>query len=379
MKNIALLVLLVFSTAVLIAGVSVNYSLEMPKIDSNGQYTKIKLENTQSWGQPGNPDLPWFGIKILLPEGMEADKIVVSKTDPVVYSLPKLVSPIQKQYPFSHKIIETPDAPNLEVYNSSAIYPDNPDNGVRTEFLCGHPIAMSAISPFEYCPLKNELVFYRNLSVDISYSTSSKAMDAMRFLKNDAYTVNRLQKAVDNPETIIMNQTRDAGVEYLIVIDASKEMQWTPFKTFQEARGRNVLMKTMTDITNNTIGIDTQDKLRNYIISLYTTNPLRYVFLAGDTDVIPHRGFYVSVSDGDEYTDADIPADMYYSCLDGTWNDDGDSYWGEMYETDLAPELAIGRFCYNDDSEITNFLNKLNSYTNNPITNGIKTALFVGE
>ena len=49
MKNIALLVLLVF-TAVLIAGVSVNYSLEMPKIDSNGQYTKIKLENTQSWG-----------------------------------------------------------------------------------------------------------------------------------------------------------------------------------------------------------------------------------------------------------------------------------------------------------------------------------------
>ena len=379
MKNIALLVLLVFSTAVLIAGVSVNYSLEMPKIDSNGQYTKIKLENTQSWGQPGNPDLPWFGIKILLPEGMEADKIVVSKTDPVVYSLPKRVSPIQKQYPFSHKIIETPDAPNLEVYNSSAIYPDNPDNGVRTEFLCGHPIAMSAISPFEYCPLKNELVFYRNLSVDISYSTSSKAMDAMRFLKNDAYTVNRLQKAVDNPETIIMNQTRDAGVEYLIVIDASKEMQWTPFKTFQEARGRNVLMKTMTDITNNTIGIDTQDKLRNYIISLYTTNPLRYVFLAGDTDVIPHRGFYVSVSDGDEYTDADIPADMYYACLDGTWNDDGDSYWGEMYETDLAPELAIGRFCYNDDSEITNFLNKLNSYTNNPITNGIKTALFVGE
>ncbi len=88
MKNIALLVLLVFSTAVLIAGVSVNYSLEMPKIDSNGQYTKIKLENTQSWGQPGNPDLPWFGIKILLPEGMEADKIVVSKTDPVYTAFP---------------------------------------------------------------------------------------------------------------------------------------------------------------------------------------------------------------------------------------------------------------------------------------------------
>ncbi len=166
-----------------------------------------------------------------------------------------------------------------------------------------------------------------------------------------------------------MNQTRDAGVEYLIVIDASKEMQWTPFKTFQEARGRNVLMKTMTDITNNTIGIDT--KINYAIISFHFIQPiLSAMFFWLVIQMLFSSGFLCICSDGDEYTEADIPADMYYACLDGTWNDDGDSYWGEMYETDLAPELAIGRFCYNDDSEITNFLNKLNSYT--------KTQLLMG-
>ncbi len=121
---------------------------------------------------------------------------------------------------------------------------------------------------------------------------------------------------------------------------------------------------------------------KNCVITLYLfiySQSLALCFLAGDTDVIPHRGFYVSVDSSGEGTDADIPADMYYACLDGNWNTDGDSYWGEMYETDLSPELAIGRFCYNNDTEIDNFLNKLTNYSNNPVANEIKSAFFAGE
>ena len=379
MKNIALLAILLFSTAVLIAGVTMNYSLETPKIEAKEQYTKVSLEKAQSWGQPGNPDLPWLGIKLLLPAGFEAEKIVVNRYNPVTYTLDKPIAPIQRQYPFSHIILETPDKPNAEVYDSPLPYPQNTDNGLITSFMCGQPIAFSAISPFSYYPLNNELIFYRQISVEIIYSSSAKAMEAMRFLKQDSFTANRLQKIVDNPEIITISSTRETGIEYLIVADAEKITQWTPLKTFQETRGKTVLIKSMSEIIAENQGVDTQDKLRNYIISLYTTNPLLYVFLAGDTDVIPHRGFYVNVNNSNEGTDADIPADMYYACLDGNWNTDGDSYWGEMYETDLTPELAIGRFCYNNDAEIANFLNKLTNYSNNPVANEVKSAFFVGE
>ncbi|MBP8705343.1 MAG: hypothetical protein KBI19_05065, partial [Candidatus Cloacimonas sp.] len=85
-----------------------NYSLETPKIEAKEQYTKVSLEKAQSWGQPGNPDLPWLGIKLLLPAGFEAEKIVVNRYNPVTYTLDKPIAPIQRQYPFSHIILETP-------------------------------------------------------------------------------------------------------------------------------------------------------------------------------------------------------------------------------------------------------------------------------
>ncbi|MEN6445790.1 MAG: C25 family cysteine peptidase [Candidatus Cloacimonas sp.] len=379
MKNSIILALLLLFTLSLTAGVTINYTLSTPELKTDGIYTKVNLENAQTWGNPGNPDLPWYGIKVLLPAGFEAEKIVVTRSNPVRYTLTNLIAPVQRQYPFSHTTIEPPNEPNADLYTSALPYPENSDNGLITEYLSGHPIAFSAISPFAYFPLKKELVFYRNLNVDISYGSSSKAMDAMRFLKNDSFTINRLQKIVDNPETVTMSPTREIGVEYLIVVDANKISQWTPLKALYEARGRNVLMKTMADIDAEYTGVDTQEKLRNYIISLFASNPLRYVLLAGDTDIIPHRGFYISMDSGGEGTDADIPADMYYSCLDGTWNDDGDGYWGEMYEADLVPELAIGRFCYNDDTEISNFINKVTNYLNNPVVGEVKSALFVGE
>ena len=49
--------------------------------------------------------------------------------------------------------------------------------------------------------------------------------------------------------------------------------------------------------------------------------------------------------------DSQVPTDMYYSCLDGSWNADGDSLWGEAYhscsdpgdDADLYAEVYIGR------------------------------------
>ena len=48
---------------------------------------------------------------------------------------------------------------------------------------------------------------------------------------------------------------------------------------------------------------------------------------------------------------ASIPTDLYFSCLDGSWNADGDALWGEGYasasdpgdDVDLLPEVWVGR------------------------------------
>ena len=48
-------------------------------------------------------------------------------------------------------------------------------------------------------------------------------------------------------------------------------------------------------------------------------------------------------------------------------------------EADLAPELAVGRICYNNDIEISNQINKIFLYQLLPVEDQITTAAFAGE
>jgi hypothetical protein len=362
----------------MMADVVYNYNLNSPTVKTVGEYSQINLQKGQIYGNPGQPALPWIASKLMLPLGEEAESVEIKLSAPQTFVMEKMVRPIQPEQPLSSETASEFISPDPQIYTSTNSYPLTPHNGVNTQFLCGHPINFSAVCPFAYYPLSQQLVFYQNVTVVVKTSPTSAAASALDLLKQDAFTAQYLQRSVDNTDQIPMYETRTNGTEYLIIYDTAKLAQWTPFKIFYEGRGYNVTMKPIQEIITEYAGSDTQQKLRSYITYMYTTNSLRHVLLAGDTDVIPHRGFYVNMGQGSE-VDADIPADMYYACLDGSWNNDGDNYWGETFEGDLAPEVSIGRFCYNSDTEIANFINKTTMYLDNPVISEVTSALFVGE
>lgn len=378
MKALSLSIVMFFSFMVLAAGITHSYDFTSPEFVKTEKGIRIDLEGARTFGNPSEPDLPWFGYKLLLPAGTEAYEVVVKRYGETRYSLDDIIVPVQTQYPFSHGKIEAWDEPADEIYLSDAIFPNKADKGLRTEFLNGHPIAFGAVSPFDYLPQSSELVFYAKIDVEVNFTDTAKAMAAMNLLKKDAFMIERLKTSVDNVAQIPQYSfVRVAGYEYLMIIDGSKTAQWQPLADYYISRGISVKLQAVDQILANNVGRDPQEKIRNFIIDFYADNPLRYVLLGGDTDVIPHRGFYVNMSS--EYSDTDIPADMYYSCLDGTWNYDNDSYWGEPQEADLVPELALGRICYNSDVEIANQINKIFMYQVAPVEAQIKSAGFVGE
>lgn len=370
----------IFMLALLMANASVFYSFDSMdyEIRSVGDYYTLKLNNGQTWGTPGEPELPWIGVKLLLPLKEEATDVIVRRSNPTTISLDRFITPLQQQYPLSQREIMPRNEPNSDIYGSDKAFPYNVSNGFRTEFLAGHPIAFTAVSPFEYNPVRGELTYYRSISVEVQTAPSTRAAEASRLLKQDSFISKYLMRSVDNQDQVPYYTHRTEGFEYIIVIDQAKVAQWTPLKDFYTDRGYSVLLKPIQEIYTSYTGVDNQDKIRNYFIDMYTNNSLRYALLAGDTDVIPHRGLYVNFAQGGQM-DADIPADMYYSCLDGNWNNNGNSYWGELYEADLAPEFAIGRFCYNSDTEISNFINKVMMYQIAPVESTIKSSAFVGE
>ncbi|MDD2331951.1 MAG: C25 family cysteine peptidase, partial [Candidatus Cloacimonetes bacterium] len=320
----------------------------------------------------------WIGIKLMLPLNTEASGIRISKSNAQTITLNKAIEPLQQQYPLSKAEIMPRTLPRESIYSADKSFPYADHNGLRTEFLAGHPIAFTAVCPFDYNPLRGELTFYRDITVEIETQVSSRATESASLLKQERFISDYLRRCVDNPDAVPSYLSRVQGYEYIIIIDQSKQSQWQPLKDFYDAKGYSVLLKPVQEITSVYPGSDDQQKIRNYLIDMFEQNSLKHVLLAADTDVIPHRGLYVSFSQGGQ-TDNDIPADMYYSCLDGTWNTDNDNYWGEMYEADLAPEFAIGRFCYNNDSDIANFINKVLMYHIAPVESEIKNALFVGE
>jgi hypothetical protein len=183
---------------------------------------------------------------------------------------------------------------------------------------------------------------------------------------------------VDNTDDIPKYQShRDTGWEYLMIVDGEKTAQWQPLVNYYNNIGISVLLQPVDQIYANTPGRDQQEKIRNFIIDTYNANPLRFVLLGGDTDVIPKRGFHVYINL--EYSDSDIAADMYYACLDGNWNTNNNTLWGEFDEADLTCELAIGRICYNNDAELANQINKIIMYQSSPVESSIKSAVMAGE
>jgi hypothetical protein len=164
----------------------------------------------------------------------------------------------------------------------------------------------------------------------------------------------------------------------ILTTDALKE-GFVPLKEAHEAQGLKTEIKTLTDISQS-LGQVTPETIRDFIRSEYITNGIDYVLIGGDSDVIPVKMLWVQA--GQESTT--MPSDLYYGCLDGTFNYNNNDKWGELHDgedggdVDLVAEVYIGRASVGDINETNNFVQKTISYMN---TGGYSSgpALMVGE
>ncbi|MFH1918421.1 MAG: C25 family cysteine peptidase, partial [Planctomycetota bacterium] len=133
-------------------------------------------------------------------------------------------------------------------------------------------------------------------------------------------------------------------------------------------------------------GVDEAEKVRNFIKDAYSTWNIDYVLLGGDTNVVPHRYVYAPVPGAPQpipMTDY-VPSDLYFACLDGSWNSDGDQYWGEPNdgfsggEIDLTAAVYVGRASVDNATQVSNFVNKTIQYETTTPYNA-QQAVLIGE
>lgn len=369
-------------------------------------YSHIKMKGMLSLGEVGEPVLPIKGLKVLIPPRKAVEDVKIILGEKVVLHENYKVEPGQRQYPLSEigKIKITPDVPKSEVYSLKK-YPLTSHKLISLQKKLGHSIAIINLSPVEYNPFEEKISYYKKMSIVIKLKsdlttmtlkdikTGPRLRTKTKVREKDREFVRRLidnkgdievyNSELEEMGSFIRSQspqdigTVDPSLNYQYVIITAPDFV-SAFEPLRQKRAEN---DGATIVTTDWIysnysgarpdgGTDDQTKIRNFIIDAHNNWGTRYVLLGGDADgrdagwesqkaIIPVRGL-VSF---DKRVD-NIAADLYYACLEGTFDDDKNGIYGE-YKSDkvnFMAEVYVGRAPVDSVQEVTNFVNKTLSY-----------------
>jgi hypothetical protein len=290
------------------------------------------------------------------------------------------------------------DEPSPGIYGSDTPYPATRAELVSVQRLCGYDIALIRLFPAQYLPAKGLLLHSRRLRLELELTAEAGGQSSRLPPHRAAARAARISDLVDNPGQIAAydEMAREAAAaatrrgspglqqsgtyDYLLITSGALLPAFQPLVGLKQAEGLSVKTETVEQIYATYAGRDNPEKIRNYIKQAYTAWGVQYVLLGGDASVVPPRGAYAWM----ERRITDLPTDLYYACLDGTWNGDGDDVWGEPDDgdgggdVDLLGEVYVGRAPVETPEEATTFVNKVISYEQKG-TPHTDRALLLGE
>ncbi len=383
MKLFKTIVFVLFAVLLLRAGIiEKTYRFTNYKIVRVGNYQMIRFPGTLPLGALGKPTLPYHSVVLLLPPGEIAQKIEIIGSDEKIIPGKFRLLPGQYVRPISFgasgKFLK-----DENLYRSNAFYPQKPGGKLTTDFMNGYAFALSVFTPLKYKPAQGAVSYYSTVKVRIHTMPAVSAQKALALLKSSQNVLQKAKTFAQNAEELsayprVQSRTSDS-YQLLIVtpeqfIDGFKDLRYLYLI-------RGIKLKIIsTDSIYSSMPADThKESIRNFIIQEYQNHNIEYVLLGGDVEWVPYCGFYCVVQSDQIYQDDDIPADLYYSALDGTWNDDGDDKWGEIGEDDLLPELAVARLPFSDADELQRMIHKITMYQENPVLGELNRPLLAGE
>ena len=386
--------------------ISLTYEFANPQVVTEDGYCRVSIAGCAQHAQPGEPVLPFRTAHILLPPGYGVQKVRVEGLEAArstrlksKVEFGRSPSPLGEPRP-RLPVRPVPDKPNAKIYGSSSPYPATRAQLASVQRLCGYQIAFVRLFPAQYVPRSGQLVFSRRVRLTLELSPEPAKRQALPAPRRGRAPAARVAALVDNPALLAEYDTVQAGAaalapgagaqlssgqayDYLLITSDALKDYFDTLVAQKVADGLSVKTETVEHIYATTSGTDDPDRIRNYIRDAYTNWGVQYVLLGGDAGVVPKRDAYGYVV-GVPPEEQSIPCDLYYSCLDGTWNGNGNGIWGEATDgdgggdVDLMSEVYVGRAPVDTPAEVATFVSKIVSYEQNGTANR-NNALFLAE
>jgi Peptidase family C25/FG-GAP-like repeat/Fibronectin type III domain len=371
--------------------------------------TEVTADRGIAETTPGLPDLPALQQRVPLPEGMRVASIEIIglETEPLGLH-PRVATAIVPTHGLGPVVRSVPDAAR---YAAAGLEPAEPARIGLQGYEAGHGVAFVLAQPVRWDASTGQLEFVRRMRVRLHLVSDpgtplkrerivrewepARELDPSARLADAAVTISEADAfgAATRAATAKGRRAQPfsatqvpsllgSPVQYVIVTNDEMAPQFQRLADWKTRAGVPAVVGTMSFVrAQYPSGTDDADRLRQFLRDCYTRWATKWVLLGGDTDVIPFRLAHTQAFAGD-----DIPADLYYSCLDGNWNADGDSLYGEGASltvagdsADLVPEVFVGRAPTSTLAQAQIFVDKSLQYETTPPGTYETNDLFFAE
>ena len=344
-------------------------TLKYPDIFKIGDFDAVSIEGCGFTSEVSKPMLPVKAVLIELPSSNIVN-VKFEVSDPLTIPGTFYLHPAQPPKPIGGTWDNEFVRPDPLVYSSASPCPGKKGELADIFLHRGKVKAYVRVFPLQYVPATGELLFYDQIKISITINDSAAPL-------------------AQEPLAAPMRST----IDYLIVTRAMLASGLEDFVGWEESKGLGVAVENVENIVNNYPGRDVPEKIRNCIRQYYADNGVKWVLIAGDADPadgpppggspnyvlnndweVPTR--YVwnpCLYDDRWYTDMDwhyTPTDLYYACLDGDFDADGDNLFGEDLKRDVDwfAEVYVGRIPVRTASELGLIVSKTINFENNPLS-----------
>lgn len=375
-------------------------TFEAPRLVETVEGIVADLPGCDQDGKPGAPLLPVRGWTISVPDGLEPRDIRIIPGKTVSQ---KLACPIA----FAQEAIQlSADPRNIKrttrdeaVYKRSTRFPAfEKEEGKRQhlDYRHGKQELTLTLHPVQIIPSENVLLAHGELAIEVTWQPVSQDDMKRRKDKIRKLSSRTLSLGGATGEAVTSLAAADpvgfssalapVTVDHLIIAPSALTNAPAPWNLSALMAARSMMNLSSKVVTTewiyaNYAGRDNAERIRAFICDAYETWSTRYVLLVGIAQYLPTRNLYCSF-DGNT---GSIPSDsLYYGCLDGDFDYDGDKIYGEIGDgigggdVDLIAEVQVGRFPVVNTSELSRMIRKTLTYEAQAASALTRTAT-VGE
>jgi len=348
----------------------INITEDMLTFDKSGDYDIVSINGIMASAyNPGEPSIPQYPIQLALPNGMEIASVDITYSYPItipgyfnIYpsQVPQIISDPIEEFSFTQ--------PDPTIYSSNSEFPGKLVSSFTSGNMAGFSVATINFSPLQFIPAQHKLVLYTTIDFEVTYKPMSgnKVHPNIRSIIGEERWRDSIKSMVINPEEvgysgaqlIDTTKTMDTDIyEYLVITDSTLASSFDNFVAWKTKKGYKTKVMNVSDISSTYDGKDTQDKIRKCIIDYFKNHGLIYVALGGKNGMVPYRACYVPV---DPYN---VPTEMYYGDLDGTWDDNNNNQYGEPEDgQDFFYDVWVGRLPVTSASDVATVIGKTFTY-----------------